>query len=597
MSEANTPFNEQGLPESVDLTHSAWEDAHGDDSNGGEATDDAFESDVLKGLPDASVDSLEFNQFAAANHADSSTSPDEWQDWQTVDFPNALSADAIDASSLYSDASAAAQPDVADLVSLIQELNQCNNILLDRVSQLEEALERSQVALIERERSPDAPQPETPSPQDVAVAQEQIVQLSYQLEFAQQTSQRQQIRIETLTAQLEGSQERVARLEREAALVQQRCDEQSHLLTQTENICRDLQSRLQRQQRYTLQFKAALEKCLEVPAPSYESNAEPSAQPAAPVWAEGQSNLPQSFLPKVQRIQPWSSHEAGVQASAAASVESFATPSDVSSGFSNKLRSTLAHHSVEAADGDSTESVDTDASTSTASTSKQKPIDLVDGAIVPATTPTIGQLMQANSDTAASAQPQPGWPDAEPWAEETTDADVSLDAADLQSMLNALASGKLSSSEITAAEDALWKDLAKLIDASADDIAKVSAACSFAEFEATQPDESKPEATEASPVDKQIDSTISIDSDAVSTANAPQDADLQQHPLHLPAMSSSKETERVAARSPLPQAEKAPQDLGVLTGSSAWPSPIVYPLRPPKKRSSLAAVDLPTFPR
>jgi hypothetical protein len=28
-----------------------------------------------------------------------------------------------------------------------------------------------------------------------------------------------------------------------------------------------------------------------------------------------------------------------------------------------------------------------------------------------------------------------------------------------------------------------------------------------------------------------------------------------------------------------------------------WPSPVVYPLRPPKKLKSLAAIDLPSFPR
>jgi hypothetical protein len=30
---------------------------------------------------------------------------------------------------------------------------------------------------------------------------------------------------------------------------------------------------------------------------------------------------------------------------------------------------------------------------------------------------------------------------------------------------------------------------------------------------------------------------------------------------------------------------------------SNWPSPVLYPLRPPKKRQSLASIDLPSFPR
>jgi hypothetical protein len=35
----------------------------------------------------------------------------------------------------------------------------------------------------------------------------------------------------------------------------------------------------------------------------------------------------------------------------------------------------------------------------------------------------------------------------------------------------------------------------------------------------------------------------------------------------------------------------------VILPQSNWPSPTLYPLRPPKKRKSLAAIDLPNFPR
>ena len=34
-----------------------------------------------------------------------------------------------------------------------------------------------------------------------------------------------------------------------------------------------------------------------------------------------------------------------------------------------------------------------------------------------------------------------------------------------------------------------------------------------------------------------------------------------------------------------------------LTLQASWPSPLVYPLRPHKKLSSLAAIDLPSFPK
>jgi hypothetical protein len=42
--------------------------------------------------------------------------------------------------------------------------------------------------------------------------------------------------------------------------------------------------------------------------------------------------------------------------------------------------------------------------------------------------------------------------------------------------------------------------------------------------------------------------------------------------------------------------EPAQQNEVVLPQSN-WPSPTLYPLRPPKKRKSLAAIDLPSFPR
>ena len=41
--------------------------------------------------------------------------------------------------------------------------------------------------------------------------------------------------------------------------------------------------------------------------------------------------------------------------------------------------------------------------------------------------------------------------------------------------------------------------------------------------------------------------------------------------------------------------EPAPSE--VRLPQSNWPSPVLYPLRPPKKRQSLASIDLPSFPR
>ena len=92
---------------------------------------------------------------------------DVWDEWQTVDFPNTVRAETLEQQALGGDrhltpvpnvarpiarpiartippeaapdtwtenaAGANAQPNIGELISLIQELNQCNNALLDRV--------------------------------------------------------------------------------------------------------------------------------------------------------------------------------------------------------------------------------------------------------------------------------------------------------------------------------------------------------------------------------------------------------------------------------------------------------------------------------
>jgi len=65
-------------------------------------------------------------------------------------------------------------------------------------------------------------------------AQDQVRSLFHELEASHKTAQRQEILIETLTAQLESSQERVAQLERECS--PRYYNEQSHQLVQTENL-------------------------------------------------------------------------------------------------------------------------------------------------------------------------------------------------------------------------------------------------------------------------------------------------------------------------------------------------------------------------
>ncbi|MGB3494605.1 MAG: hypothetical protein WBA57_17895 [Elainellaceae cyanobacterium] len=156
------------------------------------------------------------------------------------------------------------------LIALIQDANQRNHALLNRIVDLEGALEESRQALqneVERASDDD----EVPPSQSNPGTSQQVNYLLNQLEFSQQTSQRQEILIETLTGQLQTSQERVGQIEYEYQQLQDQAKDSTSELSQVRSQCRELQMRLQRQQRYTLQFKAALEKCLEVPPPSYET--------------------------------------------------------------------------------------------------------------------------------------------------------------------------------------------------------------------------------------------------------------------------------------------------------------------------------------
>ncbi|KAM3095212.1 hypothetical protein ACKFKG_14155 [Phormidesmis sp. 146-35] len=252
--------------------------------------------------------------------------------WQTVNFPNALSVDQIPHAEEVEQANARIsqleqqykaaidhiqmiEQQQTMVVECIRDLEQRNSGLTTQTSRLEEALEQSRKAVrLERRRWKTQmlaqiaqteeklqAQAAIVSQKDQALmdAQHSIAKLFHELEQSHQTAQKQQILIETLTGQLESSQEQVAQLERECALTQQRYDDQIQTVRQAENSCRDLRSRLHRQQRYTLQFKAALEKCLEVPAPQFQAE-------VSEMIGEKSDAPIQLFAPKAQPVQPWS---------------------------------------------------------------------------------------------------------------------------------------------------------------------------------------------------------------------------------------------------------------------------------------------------
>ena len=256
------------------------------------------------------------------------------EDWQTVDFPNAISVDAIPTtpetknSQSQTQPTEAASPPISENlknllgnaeqrqgkgstpVTLMQALHECNRDLLQRIAQLETALEESQKNLQNRE---------TLLEQRTAAlenTQEQLTRLFGKVEVSHQTLQGQEILVESLSSQLATSQTRLAAVERECASTVQRYNEQFHQLVATENVCRELRSRLHRQQRHTLQFKAALERSLEMPhvkSPMIEppDNAEDSAhkQLESLLAAVKSSQIPLPPAFNASPVKPWSEPE------------------------------------------------------------------------------------------------------------------------------------------------------------------------------------------------------------------------------------------------------------------------------------------------
>ena len=170
-----------------------------------------------------------------------------------------------------------------ELLALIHDLNQCNDVLLSRVTQLESALEQSQSAQqLSQQVSHNAPQ--------------QIAKLVSELDNTEQALNRQQLVNENLQTELDNAQERIAQLERECTIVAQQHLEEVQAKAKAESTSKDLRSRLQRQQRYTMQFKAALEKSLTVTAkPANTTVAQPVSFKDSTAVA----------MPRAQRIMPW----------------------------------------------------------------------------------------------------------------------------------------------------------------------------------------------------------------------------------------------------------------------------------------------------
>lgn len=229
------------------------------------------------------------NDFLAKETSNPTLPAEEDDEWVTVDFPNAMSVDSIPVSdeikteeltarnsqkyiegqSFIIQRSPREEPAVKkadsteeetkESATIIQALHECNRDLVKRVTELESSLEQC------REKWQNTETLLKEKTEELTATQKQVSRLFYKLEACNEIIQRQEVLAETLRENWEKSQARQGQLERECALTQQRYNDACYRAMELENSCRELRSRLYRQQRQTLQFKAALERTLEMP--------------------------------------------------------------------------------------------------------------------------------------------------------------------------------------------------------------------------------------------------------------------------------------------------------------------------------------------
>lgn len=524
-------------------------------------------------------------------------------EWQTVDFPGALRVDQIpqaaaERAQTTGDRDLAIAPDPRR-----SQLETENARLRTQIVQLEADLSQAQIDLqLEMARfyckEGDDPTAGATPELDPAI-QAQIQQLTDDLERSQETSQRQELLVETLTRQLESSQERIAQLERDCALSQQRYTEQVQLVSQVESNCRDLRMRLHRQQQQTLQFKIALEKSIEMATASGTETAAPPDDT-------------QDLLPKAQPVQPWSNGGDGSGTKLYA--VSRLAKGHLQNFFSHLLDVTPpAEHAPNGPEA----------------VAKREEPRLPEVTIAP---PTPQALAPVNPDPATLVPPATVAPTADGDRPMIT-APSGVDSADLHQLFPSqpapslpvaavpaeaaifdlspfVEAGEVAlgdrpqaaeepqpappSPQLQANLEGLWADLARLIEP------ELAAA--------SEPAPAPAEPTPAPPTPQGPNAPAAT----ISLAPRPKQREPKRdrpQPQPEPAIAAQNPFPSFNLREAvtLPHDQQRPEPVAVAQGPRVeqpaaadpigWPAPVVYPFRPTKKIGSMAAVDLPTFPR
>ncbi|HEY9615561.1 MAG TPA: hypothetical protein V6C64_01880 [Microcoleaceae cyanobacterium] len=528
-------------------------------------------------------------------------------DWQTVDLPGAVSVDAILAGQVNL-AELTATPEPSESTSssdAIAQLDRENATLREQIQQLEQDLTQAQIEL-QLEIARSLYSPSTPAIATTETSQStpegsestalpQIEQLAQELELAQQSAQRQQILVETLTNQLHSSQERIAQLERECALTQQRYNEQMQQLVQSENTCRDLRMRLMRQQQHTLQFKAALEKCLDMPAALQQPRFEIAEQALA-----NQEFGHAPFVPKAHPVKPWSTEgeategfytTAGFDLSGLPNLLSKLRTSDDEEGqdLDNHLFNQVAAEPLSVAEPQQMGELLNLMFPETV----ESPVDSIAATPAPESIFDISPFMQAG-EVPAAIEPAPE-PEITPAVAESQPSVINM-WDDLAQLIDPTPVPEPAAPETT--DHPMPTSVSELLAATSLQPVADAIAASESSSESELASESSPELSSTiaqHPSKRPI--LLAFPSASAATEIEPP-VELASEPDSMAADSSANWTYPVEQPSPLGSMDAAPINFDTANAIPAnWPSPVLYPLRPTKRLQSLAAVELPTFRR
>lgn len=154
--------------------------------------------------------------------------------------------------------------DVAQLVAVAEALHQENEQLRQQVHRLEAAVTECRATLeLQQMRAQTQQALYDARSRDFDTTKQTADRLAKALEAAEAAAARQDQERMEWVQQEEVDRGRIAQLERSCALLQEQCLKQTDELMRAATTDRELRSRLQRQQRQTLQLRTALEKCLD----------------------------------------------------------------------------------------------------------------------------------------------------------------------------------------------------------------------------------------------------------------------------------------------------------------------------------------------